>query len=70
MKINYTITGTLTIDESVYKDVWQEDGNDKEWDSLSAEEKTDFIKEVESDNGYECITDDPDGSIAITSIEL
>ena len=52
MKINYTITGSLTVDETVYKEAFEEKNKGKSWSDLSAEEKKDFIKSVEKDTAY------------------
>lgn len=66
MKIKYKITGTITVDESVYSTECDD------WKSMSAEEKTDFVKELEADCGYEAILEAAQGesNVEITEVIL
>lgn len=69
--ISFKVEGTQQVEESVYSYMWAEDEHDKEWSSLSEQEKIDYIKEVEADNNFEGIQEKiTETEPVITSVTL
>lgn len=67
-KLEYTVKGSVTIPEDVYKEYAQE--GDLVWEDMSDKEKADAVKECEEECSFEGLTDDimSNGRIEITSV--
>ena len=69
IKISYSITGTLTVDEDTYKE-YAEDG-DEVWNKLTPERQKELVEECEDENDNEVILEHAieNGKVKLT-IEL
>ena len=63
MKINYTITGSLIVDESTYGEEYENENPDLSWNKLLSEEKKAFIIELEESRDYEGIHEAPNSDV-------
>lgn len=69
VKIAYTITGTLEVDEEAFKDYAS--NNDQNWDELSTKEKVEVVKKCEDECGFEGeLEDAANGKIELTSVTI
>lgn len=66
IKISYTITNTIEVDESVFIDMAAED--DKDWAEMSNSERVEFVMQSEKDNNYDEERQSGEGSVEITDV--
>lgn len=70
-KINYIIKGSIEVENDVYAEYASE--GDKDFSTMSTEEKIQLIKDCELENGNEAILEDAANNpttVEIVSIEI